>query len=143
LQVLPIDQELSHFALSFFLSDFQLFADALDYRVVHLSRHVPRVAAHVQISVTVQKKMDEIFSVSANIVLHVAEAGLSGVLIAREAGKKLAQDAVRHERFKVRPEKKQGFFFNACILRYYLSKPLTILSCSLNAVFPCLKLRLR
>jgi hypothetical protein len=27
-------------------------------------------------------------------------------------------------------------FSNACILRYYLSKPLTSLSCSLNAVFP-------
>jgi hypothetical protein len=33
------------------------------------------------------------------------------------------------------------FFFNACTLRYYLSKPLTGLSCSLNAVFPCLKMR--
>jgi hypothetical protein len=32
------------------------------------------------------------------------------------------------------------FFFNACILRYYLSRPLTSLSCSLNAVFPGLKL---
>jgi hypothetical protein len=32
------------------------------------------------------------------------------------------------------------FFFNACILRYYLSKPLTSLSCSLNAVFPGLKM---
>jgi hypothetical protein len=31
-------------------------------------------------------------------------------------------------------------FFNACILRYYLSKPLTILSCPLNAVFPGLKM---
>jgi hypothetical protein len=31
-------------------------------------------------------------------------------------------------------------FFNACILRYYLSKPLTSLSCPLNAVFPCLKM---
>jgi hypothetical protein len=29
------------------------------------------------------------------------------------------------------------FFFNACILRNYLSKPLTSLSCSLNVVFPC------
>jgi hypothetical protein len=28
------------------------------------------------------------------------------------------------------------FFFYACILRYYLSKPLSSLSCSLNAVFP-------
>jgi hypothetical protein len=28
------------------------------------------------------------------------------------------------------------FFLNACILQYYLSKPLTSLSCSLNAVFP-------
>jgi hypothetical protein len=28
------------------------------------------------------------------------------------------------------------FFNNACILQYYLSKPLTSLSCSLNAVFP-------
>jgi hypothetical protein len=33
------------------------------------------------------------------------------------------------------------FFFNACIFRYYLSKPLTSLSCSLNAVFPCIKMR--
>jgi hypothetical protein len=33
------------------------------------------------------------------------------------------------------------FFFNACILRHYLSKPLTSLSCSLNAVIPCLKMR--
>jgi hypothetical protein len=32
------------------------------------------------------------------------------------------------------------FFFNACILRYYLSKLLTSLSCSLNAVFPGLKM---
>jgi hypothetical protein len=32
------------------------------------------------------------------------------------------------------------FFFNAFILRYYLSKPLTSLSCSLNAVFPGLKM---
>jgi hypothetical protein len=32
-------------------------------------------------------------------------------------------------------------FFNACILRFYLSKPLTSLRCSLNAVFPCLKMR--
>jgi hypothetical protein len=32
------------------------------------------------------------------------------------------------------------FFFNACILRYYLSKPLTSLSCPLNAVFPGLKM---
>jgi hypothetical protein len=32
------------------------------------------------------------------------------------------------------------FFFNVCILRYHLSKPLTSLSCSLNAVFPCLKM---
>jgi hypothetical protein len=32
-------------------------------------------------------------------------------------------------------------FFNACILRYYLSKPLTTLSCPLNAVFPGLKMR--
>jgi hypothetical protein len=31
------------------------------------------------------------------------------------------------------------FFFNAYILQYYLSKPLTSLSCSLNAVFPGLK----
>jgi hypothetical protein len=27
-------------------------------------------------------------------------------------------------------------FFNACIICYYLSKPLTSLSCPLNAVFP-------
>jgi hypothetical protein len=33
-----------------------------------------------------------------------------------------------------------SLFFNACILRCYLSKPLTSLSCSLNAVFPCLKM---
>jgi hypothetical protein len=33
------------------------------------------------------------------------------------------------------------FFFNACILRYYLAKPLTSFSFSLNAVFPCLKMR--
>jgi hypothetical protein len=32
------------------------------------------------------------------------------------------------------------FFFNACILRYYFSQPLTSLSCSLNAVFPGLKM---
>jgi hypothetical protein len=32
------------------------------------------------------------------------------------------------------------FFFNACILWYYLSEPLTSLSCSLNAVFPDLKM---
>jgi hypothetical protein len=32
------------------------------------------------------------------------------------------------------------FFFNACILRYYLSKPLTSLSCFLNAVFPGLQM---
>jgi hypothetical protein len=32
------------------------------------------------------------------------------------------------------------FFFNAYTLRYYLSKPLTSLSCSLNAVFPGLKM---
>jgi hypothetical protein len=32
------------------------------------------------------------------------------------------------------------FFFNACILRYYLSKPLTSLSCSLNTVFPGLNM---
>jgi hypothetical protein len=31
-------------------------------------------------------------------------------------------------------------FFNACILQTYLSKPLTSLSCSLNAVFPGLKM---
>jgi hypothetical protein len=31
-------------------------------------------------------------------------------------------------------------FFYACILRYYLLKPLTSLSCSLNAVFPGLKM---
>jgi hypothetical protein len=30
--------------------------------------------------------------------------------------------------------------FYACILRYYLSKPLTSLSCPLNAVFPGLKM---
>jgi hypothetical protein len=33
------------------------------------------------------------------------------------------------------------FFFNGCILWYYLSKPLTSLSCSLNGVIPCLKMR--
>jgi hypothetical protein len=32
------------------------------------------------------------------------------------------------------------FSFHACILRYYLPKPLTSLSCSLNAVFPGLKM---
>jgi hypothetical protein len=32
------------------------------------------------------------------------------------------------------------FFFSACILRYYLSKPLTSLSCPWNAVFPGLKM---
>jgi hypothetical protein len=32
-------------------------------------------------------------------------------------------------------------FFNACILWYYLLKPLASLSCSLNAVIPCLKMR--
>jgi hypothetical protein len=32
------------------------------------------------------------------------------------------------------------FLFNVCILRYYLSKPLTSLSCSLNTVFPGLKM---
>jgi hypothetical protein len=31
-------------------------------------------------------------------------------------------------------------FFNACIHQYYLSKPLTSLSCPLNAVFPGLKM---
>jgi hypothetical protein len=31
-------------------------------------------------------------------------------------------------------------FFNACILRYYLLKPLTSLICSLNVVFPGLKM---
>jgi hypothetical protein len=31
-------------------------------------------------------------------------------------------------------------FFNACILRYNLSKPLTSLNCSLNAVLPGLKM---
>jgi hypothetical protein len=31
-------------------------------------------------------------------------------------------------------------FFNACVFRYYLSKPLTSLNCSLNAVFPGLKM---
>jgi hypothetical protein len=31
-------------------------------------------------------------------------------------------------------------FFNLCFLRYYLSKPLTSLSCSMNAVFPGLKM---
>jgi hypothetical protein len=33
------------------------------------------------------------------------------------------------------------FFFNSCILWCYLSKPLTSLSCSLNALFLCLKMR--
>jgi hypothetical protein len=33
-----------------------------------------------------------------------------------------------------------AFFFNACILRNYLSKPLTSLSCSLNVVLPGLKM---
>jgi hypothetical protein len=33
------------------------------------------------------------------------------------------------------------FFFSPCILRYYLSKPLTSLSCPLNAVFPGFKMR--
>jgi hypothetical protein len=32
-------------------------------------------------------------------------------------------------------------FFNACILRSYLSEPLTSLSCSLNAIIPCLKIQ--
>jgi hypothetical protein len=32
------------------------------------------------------------------------------------------------------------FFLNACIFWYYLSKPLTSLSCPLNAVFPGLKM---
>jgi hypothetical protein len=32
------------------------------------------------------------------------------------------------------------FFFYACSLQYYLSKPLTSLSCSLNEVFPSLKM---
>jgi hypothetical protein len=33
------------------------------------------------------------------------------------------------------------FFLNACIFRYYLSKPLTSLSCPLNAVYPCVKMQ--
>jgi hypothetical protein len=34
----------------------------------------------------------------------------------------------------------QLLLFNACILQYCLSKPLTILSCNLNAIFPGLKM---
>jgi hypothetical protein len=81
-------------------------------------------------------------------VTQVGRQHLPGPILPPEEGvKKLSKamlnmvDTFSLNLFSVRNSVCSLFLlFNACILRYYLSKPLTSLSCSLNAVFPGLKI---